>query len=185
MSVIVVTPPSEEPVTLAEARDYCELIGTAHDTLLTSLIAGARKHIEQRLNRALITQTRALRIDAFPCGPIIIREGLLQSLTSVEYVDVNGNPQTFTDYQLDQHSDPPRISPAYGYAWPATRCQMDAVTVTYVCGYGAAAAVPEDIRIALLMIVADVIDNRAASVDRAVENPAVRYFLDPYVSYTR
>lgn len=40
-------------VTLEEAKEQCEVIGTAHDTKLARLIAAAEAHVEQYLNRTL------------------------------------------------------------------------------------------------------------------------------------
>ncbi len=45
------------------------------------------------------------------------------------------------DYQVDLTSFRARVTPAYGKYWPITRCQMNAVEVQFVCGYGDATTV--------------------------------------------
>lgn len=40
-------------VTLEEAKEQCEVIGTAHDAKLTRMIAAAEAYVEQYLNRTL------------------------------------------------------------------------------------------------------------------------------------
>lgn len=186
MSITIVIEPTEEPITLAEAVAQVSGYGTAHDTTLTAMIVAARRHVEARLQRGLITQTRALRLDGFP-QVLKLREGLLQSVTSITYVDSDGATQTLAAaaYQVDRYSDPPRIKPAFGSVWPSTRDQLNAVTVTYVCGYGAAAAVPQDIKSAIKLIVGDLFNNRESSVVGAsyVETPTVTALLADHVSY--
>lgn len=187
MSITITVQPAEEPVTLAEAKLQVELIGDAHDTMLTSLIVAARRYVEARTHRGLVSQTRVLRMDRFP--PVItLREGLLTSVSSVTYVDPAGDTQTLApaDYQVDQYSDPPRIAPAYGLAWPATRDQFDAVTVTYVCGYADATAVPEDIKSAIKLVIGDMFANRESGIVGTIytANPAVNNLLAGYVSYS-
>lgn len=186
MSITIIVEPTEEPITLAEAVAQVSAYGTAHDAELTSMIVAARRHVEAKLQRGLITQTRALRLDGFP-RVLKLRDGLLQSVTSIAYVDTAGATQTLdvAAYQVDRYSDPPRVKPAFGSAWPPTRDQLNAVTVTYVCGYGVAAAVPQDIKSAMKLIVGDLFNNRESSIVGAsyVETPTVAALLADYVSY--
>ena len=53
----LVTGPAAEPVTVAEMRAWLRISGAQDDALLGTLIATARQHIEQELNRAFITQS--------------------------------------------------------------------------------------------------------------------------------
>lgn len=186
MSITIITEPEEEPITLAEAATQVNAYGTAHDTLLTDLIVTARQHVEARLQRGLMAQTRALRLDRFP-PEITLCEGLLQSVESITYVDADGAAQTLdpAEYQVDRYSDPPRIRPAYGKVWPATRTQLNAATVTYMCGYADAAAVPSDIKAAMKLIIGDLFEHRGASIVGAsyVETETVTALLAGHVSY--
>jgi hypothetical protein len=87
-----------------------------------------------------------------PCGPV-------QSVTSVVYVDTAGVSQTLvvtTDYVVDTSAEPARIYPAYGCSWPSARSQPNAITVTYVAGYGLAGAnVPEPLLDAMYLLIGD------------------------------
>lgn len=86
----------------------------------------------------------------------------LVSVTSITYVDTNGATQTLASdqYLVDSVSEPGRVTPAYGTLWPATRDQINAVTVSFTCGYGSAAAVPEGIKRWIRMRVSTLYENR-------------------------
>lgn len=127
---------------------------TTGDSEIASLITDARRAAEDELNRALITQTWELTLDRFPCATdhnprraIILPCPPLQSVTHIKYIDTDGATQTITaaEYKVDTVTEPARIVPAYGYSWPTTRNEINAVTVRYVCGYGAASTVPPPI----------------------------------------
>lgn len=137
---------------------------TTADPHLTRLIVAARVTAERITRRALVTQTWALYLPMFPGWEIAIPKPPLQSVSSISYVDADGVTQTLaTDqYLVDARSEPACIVPAYGLVWPVTRVQPNAVTVRFVCGYGAAAAVPAGIKNWMLMRIATLWRNRAA-----------------------
>lgn len=69
---------------------------------------------------------------------------------------------------MDDKSEPGWIVPAYGYSWPSTRDDVNAVIVTYVAGYGAnAAAVPLPIKQWILLALGTMFDNREIEVTGA------------------
>lgn len=88
----------------------------------------------------------------FDCSPylnlqrnqIVLPLPPVQSVSSITYLDEAGNSQTLSpsNYIVDTASEPARIMPAFNLSWPSTRIQPGAVTITFVAGYGLAAAVP-------------------------------------------
>lgn len=155
-SLKVTSAPATEPVTLAQMKVQVHLDSdlTAEDDKLTTDIAEARLYAETYLKRALITQTLRYSLDSFPCGHIRLPRPPLISVTSVVYINSSGSPITLTagtDYTVDIYSEPGLIVLPYGTSWPAARCQHDAVVITYVAGYGAAAAVPQNLKEAILL----------------------------------
>lgn len=155
---------------------------TTGDPLISMLITSARQAAELELNRYLITQTLDLYLDYFPgqdprwwqdhqrsifykdIYEIVMPP--LQSVTSITYVDTDGATQTLaTDqYTVDTKGQPARIAPAYGCSWPSTRQQNNAVTIRFVAGYGAAAAVPQCIKNWMLMKISTAYQYREALV---------------------
>jgi uncharacterized phiE125 gp8 family phage protein len=164
MSRKLITAPATEPVTLAEAKLHCktDYSGTTEDALINQLISAARGEAENEIRRALITQTWEKYLDAFPEGIELFYPPFI-SLTSIVYVDINGTPQTLagTEYAVDDKQEPAWVVPAYGKVWPDTRGDtINAVTVRFVCGYGAAADVPAGIKAWLLIRIGDLYQNR-------------------------
>lgn len=150
------TKPAIEPVTLSEAKHHCRIDGSDEDVAIDQAIVTAREYAESETHRQLITATHKLWLDAFPSG-IIVPRSPLQSVTSITYIDPDGETQTLAadQYQVTQGAEPGRIVPAHGCSWPSSRSQPEAVQVTFVAGYGDAAAdVPASIRRAIMLLVA-------------------------------
>lgn len=148
--------PTVEPIDLEDAK--CQ-IGIEHhddDTLINRRIRAVRDWLEKLLWSSFCTQTWVLKADCFPTR-FTLPWGPLQSVSSITYVDTGGATQTLASDQytvITNSRKPGLIVPAYGVDWPATRDVEQAVTVTYVAGYGDAATdVPEPIREAMLVAV--------------------------------
>jgi uncharacterized phiE125 gp8 family phage protein len=178
MRLTLVTAPTQDPIDVTAAMWH---LHADTDEGIRDLINAATVHAERFLGRALITQTWDLMLDGFPCGEILVPKAPLQSVTSIQYVDTNGATQTLSasDYQvsIDQNG-PGRIRPAYGKTWPSARCQMDAVTIRFVAGYGANyAKVPYSIRQGMLLLIADWYENRLPAGSNTATFEAL---LSPY-----
>jgi uncharacterized phiE125 gp8 family phage protein len=116
-----------------------------------------------------------------PIGPV-------QSIESIAYVDTAGSAQTVSvsDYQVDLRSHIARIAPAYGKVWPPVRVQFDSVVVQAIVGYSASNPMPEEMRLAILQLVAHFDKNReAVNIGNIVsEMPfSVKALLDPLRVY--
>lgn len=153
--MVIIQPPAEEPLSLELARLQCKC-GSEEDALLALYIQSAREWAEDYLNRGLTTHTVELRLDAFPAGDIKLLKAGAQSIVSITYTDTNGADQVLpaTEYVLDPDARPAGwVMPAVGTSWPATAAVVNAVRVRYLVGYGAAAAVPANIRLWMLAMV--------------------------------
>jgi uncharacterized phiE125 gp8 family phage protein len=137
MNLITTVQPASLPITAGEAKRHARVTGTADDGEIDLLIRAATSYAETFMRRVLITRTNVLRLDRFPSGPIYLPEPPLRSVSSIAYIDESGDSQTWASskYDVDVYSEPGRIEPSYGEIYPATRADMNAVTVTYVCGH--------------------------------------------------
>lgn len=138
---------------------------TTDDPTLNALIVTARKLAEKELDRALITQQWEYTDDDFDY-PIYLPKPALISVQSVKYLDPDGVQQTLSsaDYQVVTTEKVGYIQPAYGVAWPSIRSQPDSVVVAYTCGYGAASAVPINVKQWMLMAISTLYSQREAIV---------------------
>lgn len=158
---------------------------TTGDPMLNMLITAARQHAETHLKRALITQTMDLHLDRFPYWTIKLPP--LQSVTAITYFDSNGVEQTLAadQYLVDSTTQPARITPAFGLAWPVTQYRNNAVKVRFVAGYGAASAVPSCVKNWMLMRIKTLWDQRdqlTKQLGMPVFEPAfVDGLLDPEI----
>lgn len=167
MSLRLITPPAAEPLSLAdlEAQSRVELGDEV--VLAQGYLTTARLQAEKVTRRALITQTWELTLDRFPKGEITVFPPPLQSVESIKYTDSNGAEQTLdpSSYKVDTASEPGRIVPAYGMQWPATRDEINAVRIRFVCGYGDNADdVPQPIRNWILLNAANLYEHRESVV---------------------
>lgn len=182
----LVTLPSAEPVTLSEAKAHLRVTASDEDSLITALIFAARNWAENFTQRALMTQTWDVLLDAFademelPLPP-------LQSVTSVKYLDTAGVEQTLasTEYTVDTAAERGLVRLAYGKAWPATRAQANAVTIRVVAGYSATNPLPGAIKGACLLMLGELYARRETAIVGAPITTvpvSAEYLLWPYRS---
>lgn len=159
--------PEVEPVALGYARLHLKALTALEDELLTGWIAAARQHFEEQTGRQLITATRELWLDGFPCHrKIELPFPPLQSVVSVQYVDPAGDLQSLTDggspevplYSVRAPAGPHAgrgwLELNAGLTWPATSCDAGAVRIQFLCGYGDEPdAMPPLVTSALLFLV--------------------------------
>lgn len=148
----VTTAPSSFPVSIDEARAYCDYEENDRNADFDRWVRVATGMVERDTERALITQTRKAYL------PYFTREIRLQvapvSAVTIEYLDVNGATQTLSTsvYQVNINSTPPAIREKYAQCWPDTQCDTEnAVTVTVTAGYGGAESVPVLLKEAILV----------------------------------
>lgn len=177
----LITPPSAEPVTLAEAKKHLNLEITDDDAYVTALIVAARQYAEEYCWRALLTQTWERVSDRFE-DPMRLGKGNVQSITSVTYLDDAGLRITLpaATYVLDTISSSLRL--AHGNSWPGVRSQWDAVIVRFVAGW-TEADVPQTVKQAILLLVSQMYEHRTPEVTGTIVSPvrfAFEALLSPY-----
>lgn len=170
---ILVEAPESEPVEVAVMKAYLKVDREDDDDLIEALIKAARQSVESYTGRSLITQTRKMSFDYFPCGDIGILRGPIQSVDSIKYHDSTDTEVevTDTDYWVYRDSKWPRVR--VKNSWPAAKCRPGSVTITTTNGFGDAGTdVPEEIITCIKRLVAHWYEHREdASVDRVNEMP--------------
>lgn len=162
----LVTPPASEPVSLDEAKSQLRVDGDEENDFITGLIVAAREYFEETAWRALITQTWRLSLASWP-DEIELPRAPLQSVTFIKYKNSAGVQATVDSsiYLVDTESEPGRIVLASGKSWPSEELyQVNPVQITYVAGYGDAAAVPERMKQAIKLLIGHWYENREATI---------------------
>lgn len=164
------TAPASEPLTVTEVKARLRITISDEDTDLAALLAECRELCERECQRAFITQTWVLYLDDFPRGgdrSIRLPMPPLVSVTHVKYHDVDGTQQTYSSasYHVATGADPGRVVPVDGGVWPAVDYgRPEAVEIRFVCGFGAAAAVPAAAKNAILVTMADRRENPQGAI---------------------
>lgn len=188
----LVTAPTVEPITVATAKLFARVDISDDDALFATLIGAARLHGEVITHRQFVTATYDYTLDAFPGDytPIELPRPPLQSVSSITYVDPDGDTQTLaaTEYTVNTSGMFGQVYAAYNKSWPSTRDQLNAVTIRYVCGWpltgGTTPTTPLAIQNWMLMRVSGLYEYRENMVIGQAAN-ALPYshidgLLDPY-----
>lgn len=165
MGLSLVTAAATTPITTAEAKKQAGIDFSDDDTFVDGLVAAAVRYCEGVNDVAMVTQTWKLFLDRFPCDRLIeLPKPPLASITHVKYYDSANALQTWSSalYEVSATDMPGRLSPVWGESWPGTYDRINAVEIQFVCGYGAASAVPQSYKLALALLVGHWYRNREA-----------------------
>lgn len=197
------TDAASEPVTLAEAKKHLRVTSADDDTYITTLITVARQNVEEQLRRSLVTQTWEAGFEGWPeftgftgrpefrgfgrqasRGFELPRPKAI-SVTSLEYWDQDGVKVTMpgTDYTVDLFSFPAILRIKEATALPALSPDLPApILITYVAGFGNAAAVPAPIKHAILLMISHLFEIRviASAVPLTKVPDSISCLLSPY-----
>jgi uncharacterized phiE125 gp8 family phage protein len=157
------TQPTEEPISLSEIKTHLKLDGSDEDTYLGLLGKSARQYLEAWLDRAICTTEYELYLDAFE-DIIEVRKGC-NAVTDLKYlVSASYTTLVNTEYVVDTVTPIGRIVPVT--SWPGADDRINAIKITFNAGFGAASAVPNEIKHALLLMVGRAYEQREDSVER-------------------
>jgi hypothetical protein len=138
-----------EPVTLAEAKNYCRVSTSADDALILDLITQAREAVEKATGLCIIPRTVTAWFNN-PSGSFQLPYGPMQYFLSMQ--DANGNEIVPPTYNIIGSQFPTVIFPI----WNGLRA-------TYQSGYD---CVPRDLKVAILDQIDFDYENRGADVER-------------------
>ena len=164
MSLILTTPPTVEPLSLAEAKAQLRIYHSDDDTFISTLITTSRRLIEQRYDMCMLQQSWSLFLDDWPEGGIF--DLGLQPLISVTDIKVYGDDDVAATidpahYFADVSSNPPRVILRRGRVFQPPGRRAKGVEVKLVTGFGVSASmVPSEIKQAMLMAISDWYANR-------------------------
>ena len=163
-AVLAVT--GDESVTVAMLKSHSNIVADDEDANIAQYIAAAREQVEEDSQLKLVRRTMRHRRSAWPVGPIELGAPLI-SVTSITYIDTDGNSQTWDSggsWYVDADRRPGVIWKHPSAEWPEVLAgRADAITIEYVEGY-AAADVPARATQATLLLAAHYYKHREAAV---------------------
>jgi hypothetical protein len=199
-SYILVTPAANLAVPLADVKTWLKVTGTAQDAEITSLIKSATQTGENITKRDFINKTYKTFRDNFSdysliysnYAPLIPRysrqpiyglsaielgKSKLQVVNSVKYL--KDDVLTLVDssiYYVTEETAFSSILLVDGESWPTdVDAKAQAVEIEFVAGYGVDSdSVPDDIKLAIKVHVANVFRNRGDCADDSMLPPQAK-----------
>lgn len=185
----LITPPSVEPVTLAEAKAHMRIDSSTDDTYINTLITASREYCETYQNRVYCTQTWEVALDEFNMDGIIeLHKSPLQSVTSLKYYDADDTEYTFdpSNYYVDTYATKGAISLNYWDAFPTNILRpKNSVIVRYVAGHGVAANVPTKVKQAILLLITHWYENREPVCASMKTGEAMQFTIEAILNQDR
>jgi uncharacterized phiE125 gp8 family phage protein len=161
-----------EPIELDAAKRFLRIDGTTQDDDVRLLISAARRDLEQTTGQRLIEQTVRLHADSFadlahlPIGPVTAIVDI-SCPNGAETTSVDLDTVYLTGLGLERGID---IVP--GYRWPSRGRAR--IVVDLKVGYGpTGAAVPANLRHALLAMIRGKFDDRAVDIEPLIVNDRI------------
>ncbi|MFN0192666.1 MAG: head-tail connector protein [Aestuariivirga sp.] len=182
MHSILTTPPTAEPITLAEAKAHLRITHADEDQLISRLIIAARRLVEGHTGLKLMSQGWSIFLDDWPGQDISLPIAPLISLNDVITYGDDDVPATVdpAHYYAVLGSRPPRLVLRGSRAWPRPGRIANGIEIKLTAGFGAsAAAVPEALREAMLHALAQWYGERGDSADQGLPLAATS-LIAPY-----
>ena len=161
------------PVSLRQTKEHLRIPpdNTDNDISLCYLITAARRWVESQLGRKLMTQTVTYYFDRWPdSNMLVLPYGSMTSVATIKYKDSAGVQTTWDSAEyiddVGNEGERSKVTLAYGFSWPSfTPYPFKPIEVIYDCGYGDDTGdVPEPIKQAIKIKVADLYENRESDV---------------------
>lgn len=181
--------PTSEPISMTTARLHLRLDTSGSppshpdDSLVSSLITAVRQNAEDYTGLKIAFGTYESKADSFKDFEIGLQTWPVTAVSSVSYVDLEGNAQTLasSEYTLDTFTRPARLKATTTF--PAAK----EVTIRFTAGFTDGQSpnpypIPKPLESAMLLMLGHLYDNReAVSMDQSYERPlGATYLMNPY-----
>lgn len=181
--------PAATVVTLATAKTHVRVDDTDSDTYLSSLLEVASDTVAEMAGKSLINQTWRMQLGPVTGDcPVYLPYAPVVSITSISYFDAADSSQTAdtADYALKGDDDRAWLVPAGTGVWPDMYDRPDALTITYLAGYGTGPSnVPANLKHAALLLVGHWFENREATADRSSLPEKIKFAVEDLVNQSR
>lgn len=164
-----ITAASILPVTLDQAVAHLRVASSDENAYIQSLIAVAAELVENATGRALLSSEWTIVSNTWPSGnflPVTIAP--VDSIESISYYadgETTITELSDSEYSLATLTQPAQVIFADSFSRPSLANRPDAVQVNFVAGATAAKDIPPTLRHAVLLVIQNFYDRRAAVED--------------------
>jgi uncharacterized phiE125 gp8 family phage protein len=187
MPLILVTPPTGEPLSLAETKKFLRLDTPDDDVAVSDLITAARHRIEIATGLALLTQGWRLVLDDWPASAeIALALTPVVGIDEVRVIGADDVPETVdpVHYLVETASRPARLVLRTSRLWAKPGRAAGGIEIDFTAGYGAEpGSVPLPVRQAVMHLVTEAFENREGGERQAQPgrlSPIVAQLIAPY-----
>lgn len=155
-----VSSPATEPVSLSQAKAHLRVDHSDDDAVISGMVKVARSHIENACATRFATRASVtMKCDSFTDFSRL-PEAPVSGVSFITYIDTTGTSQTLPTsiYELRADGVEVGIVLKADQTWPTIQ-PGSRITVVADVGYSAA---PEEIGFAMLLLISQWYDNRAA-----------------------
>lgn len=155
MEILVVTPPTIEPITYSEAKEQARIDIDAEQSLIESYISAARFYCEKIQNKTYLTTTKKVIYDGYNF-PLKLPHPPIQSIDKVEFQQKDGTIVEWdaSNYIADTSGKFGWIRLAENYSVPDDLSDINTLQVTFIAGKSTADEVPANVEQSVKMLVA-------------------------------
>ena len=179
MSATLLTAPVVEPVSLAEIKAYLKIDQDVEDDLLRAFLSAARVHLEHMIGRHLISQAWRILLEGALGKRFCLPVQPVSELLAIAIIEVDGSMTELdaSGLSIFQADNPATLVNLDGFLLSGQqRLQIDVET-----GFGPTAEdVPEPLRLAIKMIVAEWYERRL--IADPAQLPALAKALAPLLA---
>lgn len=169
--LVLQTAATERPVLPGEVKEHLGITSSGSDARLVRLTDAAIGKLQQEHWTQFCEATYDQYADHFGQAPFILLRPPVGTVATVKYTDLDGNEQTVSTDVWEQGLVVGLgvVRLAYDQRWPTDcRGHYDNVVIRFTCGYGAAADVPEPIKLAILSLVEHLNEYRGEVSERTL-----------------
>jgi len=170
-----------EPLTLAELKQQLRKTTDDEDDLIEARGVAARKWVEQYTGHILVqrevTDSFSAWGDYLTLRHQPITVGDPTPTLTVMYEDAEGDETEYASGVIRDQRYPWTIHPPFGEAFP-TLADNGTIAVTYTAGYANAAAVPDEFKWAIRILVSSMHENAEHMTEETMQT--ARFILRPY-----
>jgi len=148
----ITSPPSSEPLTVAELKDYFREDRSIEDSLIEQFGKAARKNIERVTGYRLVDTSYKMYLKDFE-DVKIPKKPVKSGSVSIEYVDEAGTTQTLDTSKYNVHEVDSPVQIEFLSGLPILNDDDKyPVIISFTIGYGTASDVPEDWKSAIGLV---------------------------------